>query len=117
VVPLLIGLQEFEAMGQYTRGPWRIGGIKDLKEGRGREIAADDARIGIVYGVTDPDVIANARLIAAAPELLEACKAAMRILALWGGNDCSEDSHLFEENRALFMMQNAFELAISKAEQ
>jgi hypothetical protein len=61
-------------MGQYTRGPWRIGGIKDLKEGRGREIAADDARIGIVYGVTDPDVIANARLIAAAPEMLEALK-------------------------------------------
>jgi hypothetical protein len=61
-------------MGQYTRGPWRIGGIKNLKEGRGREIAADDARIGIVYGVTDPDVIANARLIAAAPEMLEALK-------------------------------------------
>jgi hypothetical protein len=74
VVPLLTGLQEFEAMGQYTRGPWRIGGIKDLKEGRGREIASDDARIGIVYGVTDPDVIANARLIAAAPEMLEALK-------------------------------------------
>ena len=61
-------------MRQYTRGPWRIGGIKDLKEGRGREIAADDARIGIVYGVTDPDVIANARLIAASPEMLEALK-------------------------------------------
>lgn len=61
-------------MGQYTRGPWRIGGIKDLKEGRGREIAADDARIGIVYGVTDPDVIANARMIAAAPEMLESLK-------------------------------------------
>jgi len=58
----------------------------------------------------------NARLIAAAPELLAACKAAMRILALWGGNDCPEDSHLFEENRALFMMQNAFEIAIAKAE-
>lgn len=61
-------------MGQYTRGPWRIGGIKDMKHGRGREIAADDARIGIIYGVTDPDVIANARLIAAAPEMLEALK-------------------------------------------
>jgi hypothetical protein len=61
-------------MRQYTRGPWRIGGIKDLKEGRGREIAADDARIGIVYGVTDPDVIANARLVAASPEMLEALK-------------------------------------------
>ena len=61
-------------MGQYTRGPWRIGGIKDLEYGRGREIAADDARIGVVYGVTDPNVIANARLIAAAPEMLAALK-------------------------------------------
>jgi hypothetical protein len=45
-----------------------------MKHRRGREIAADDARIGIIYGVTDPDVIANARLIAAAPEMLEALK-------------------------------------------
>jgi hypothetical protein len=33
-----------------------------------------EIRIGIVYGVTDPDVIANARLVAAAPEMLEALK-------------------------------------------
>jgi hypothetical protein len=61
-------------------------------------------------------ILANARLIAAAPDLLAACKGAMRILALWGGNDCPEDDHLFEENRSLFMMQQAFIEAIAKAE-
>ncbi len=61
-------------MGQYTPGPWRVGGVEDLRHGRGRQIAADDAKICVVYGVRDSDVKANARLIAAAPEMLEALK-------------------------------------------
>lgn len=60
---------------------------------------------------------ADARLIAAAPDLFEACKAAMRILALWGPKDVPVDSEHYEENKALAMMQNAFELAIAKVEQ
>lgn len=93
-------------MSEHTPGPWRIGGTKDLKHGRGREIAADAARIGIVYGVIDPDVIANARLIAAAPELLEACRdAASKI------DDCLDGKINFRSDFA-----DRLKAAIAKAE-
>jgi hypothetical protein len=98
-------------MTKHTLGPW--------KARNNSAITAGDMTLARVYwseGRSDAENTANASLIAASPDLLEACKEAMRILALWGGNDCPEDSHLFEENRALFMMQNAFEMAIAKAE-
>jgi hypothetical protein len=64
----------------HTPGPWRQGGVKELSPtGKCREIVADDGRIGLVYGTTDADCKANAQLIAAAPELLEAC----RLVFLW----------------------------------
>ncbi len=64
----------------HTPGPWRQGGVKELSPtGKCREIVADDGRIGLVYGTTDGDCKANAQLIAAAPELLEAC----RLVFLW----------------------------------
>jgi len=55
---------------QYTLGPWKLGGIGTLVYGR--KGAIED-----VICVTDnenPQRYANARLIAAAPELLEAAK-------------------------------------------
>ena len=67
-------------MSEHTPGPWRVGGVEDLRHGRGRQIAADDAKICVVYGVRDPDVKANANLIAAAPEMLEALRSAMQCL-------------------------------------
>lgn len=64
----------------HTPGPWRQGGVKELSPtGKCREIVADDGRIGLVYGTTGADCKANAQLIAAAPELLEAC----RLVFLW----------------------------------
>lgn len=72
-------------MSKYTPGPWRICGAKDCKC---RMIWSGDgeACISVAHGdhwkevIGDPwpidDVAdANARLIAAAPELLVACKA------------------------------------------
>lgn len=56
----------------HTPGPWRQGGMKELMlNQKCREIVADEGRIGLVYGIADDDNKANARLIAAAPELLE----------------------------------------------
>jgi hypothetical protein len=110
-------------MTKHTPGPWKI--FEGWGADKRRPVIVDsipdvDGKfVGncICYTAsTNPDIEANAKLIAAAPELLNACKAAMRILDLWGANDCPEDSDLFEENRALFMMQNAFEMAIAKAE-
>ena len=62
-------------MTEYTPGPWRVGGVEDLQHGRGRQIAADAGKICVVYGVRDPDVKANARLIAAAPDMYEELEA------------------------------------------
>ena len=57
----------------HTPGPWRQGGVKEnFLIGKCREIVADDGRIGLVYGITDEDCKANARLVEAAPELLAA---------------------------------------------
>jgi hypothetical protein len=102
-------------MTKYTPGPWKV-----IDGDQHDHVFAEEfpnKRICNVFsGLQCPSGAANARLIAAAPELLEACRAAMRILPLWGGNDCPEDDHLFEENKALFMMQQKFIEAIAKAE-
>jgi enoyl-CoA hydratase/carnithine racemase len=63
----------------HIPGPWRQGGTKEFSPiGKCREIVADAGRIGLVYGTTDEDCKANARLIALAPELLDACKLAIQ---------------------------------------
>ena len=62
-------------MTKHTQGPWIIDedtGMNDggtIKDTDGRGIAMD------IYGRTADEANANARLIAAAPELLEACQA------------------------------------------
>jgi hypothetical protein len=101
---------------KHSPAPWFRHGQKDDPCGSAIIRAANGFEVANSRSFLIEEYEANANLIAAAPELLAACKAAMRILALWGGNDCPQDSHLFEENRALFMMQNAFEMAIAKAE-
>lgn len=63
-------------MSEHTDGPWRVGGTKQIPMTTCREIASDNGRIGLVYGVVDEENKANAMLIAAAPELLAACKEA-----------------------------------------
>ncbi len=57
---------------KYTPGPWKA--IDDQRPYRGQNdiIAENGTRIGCVYGNKDEDCIANAKLVAAAPELLEA---------------------------------------------
>ena len=85
----------------HIPGPWRQGGTKELSPtGRCREIVADEGRIGLVYGTTDEDCKANARLIAAAPDLLKALKQVARLK--WGyDGDCG----------ALAIVENAIALA------
>lgn len=75
---------------KHTPGPWFV--VEDGRNGKwpgGCEIAIDDREGGneerdyflasVVHG--DPDeLLANARLVAAAPALLVACKAAFKLL-------------------------------------
>ncbi|MEO0796641.1 MAG: hypothetical protein AAFX93_15840 [Verrucomicrobiota bacterium] len=61
---------------KHTPGPWEFGRIRDVKfpEWYIGSSAADVAQISILMDAsrTDQEHIANARLIAAAPDLLEA---------------------------------------------
>lgn len=66
-------------MSKHTPGPWTYRGTS---EGN-RLLVCDaaDSPIGAVYMTNDPDVAhSRARMISAAPELLEACKEALRLM-------------------------------------
>jgi len=56
---------------KYTPGPWKVDSSRLSVSALGLVIAE----------VTQANAVANARLIAAAPDLLEACKAVMRAMA------------------------------------
>lgn len=67
-------------MSGHTPGPWRWKDAGECDSYRGllinkRIVAANSVSPGIVFGGLGAESEANARLIAAAPELLEACKA------------------------------------------
>jgi hypothetical protein len=56
---------------QHIPGPWRLGKVLiNVSYGKSREIRSDEGVIGLVYGTDDPCNVANARLIAAAPDML-----------------------------------------------
>ena len=62
-------------MSKYTPGPWRVNGrfVMALKE----KTVCEVPQFGVIHGKVDA---ANARLIAAAPELLEALRLAQSII-------------------------------------
>lgn len=65
---------------EHTPGPWETcQGRRKHREAR-FITAGFDRYVGKVYGHDDQPVEANARLIAAAPDLLAACEAALQAL-------------------------------------
>ncbi len=61
-------------MSNHTKGPWRV-------SESGNDVEQDsEAGFGICAMYADESSSANARLIAAAPELLEACKDALALV-------------------------------------
>ena len=61
----------------HTKGPWEAsehGAYRDYK-GNNIVILGDDLRIAVVLGYDTDETQANARLIAAAPDLLEVLEA------------------------------------------
>jgi len=90
---------------RHTPGPWRVtGSIHD-------PVTSDDGDIitGFVRGPTAEIGDANARLIAAAPELLEALRSVQEFLA--AGGRLHADA-LFDDESAIDMINKA----IAKAE-
>jgi len=108
--------QKFMTGGNHTPGPWHHGkmfetthdGVDRAFFGIGTEVAPTHIGYASVTGlVNQAEAEANARLIVAAPELLEACKALLE----WTGKHV--ESHRFHE---LGQVENAARNAIAKAE-
>ena len=105
-----------------TQGPWKIihGGFR---HDDGFSIGSDNASASCVKVTCEcwpctiidqehrDELLANARLIAAAPDLLSACLGALRIQELWYPVASDDD----EECAALNSMRKKFESAIAKA--
>jgi hypothetical protein len=80
----------------HTKEPWRVEGWNGHY---GRNVLADGTRPGLhkclamVVGITgeheqDEEMTANARLMAAAPDLLAACEAGLALLVRCQGAEC-----------------------------
>ena len=68
-------------MSTHTSGPWHVGSATEFRNQIGIE-----PTIGCVYGdIKGKETKANARLIAAAPELLEALKRSLSWLSSYPG--------------------------------
>jgi hypothetical protein len=68
-----------ETQTTHTDGPWGLSPVFDQNV-----YAADGISVALVMGdAADPEVVANARLIAAAPDLLEVCDYITALSAGW----------------------------------
>ena len=98
-----------------TQGKWTV---PQYAERIFVDVVGDPMDANANYTIAEcygPDAVSNAALIAAAPDLLEACKAAMRIPELWCPSGEIEEEYL-EEYMALNKMFDLFGKAIAKAE-
>ena len=87
-------------MSNHTPGPWRVFEVPEFKRsdpakvGVGRDDGADIAHCsGFDSQRSKEEELANARLIAAAPELLAACERALNWLSSYPGG-CAMSAYL-----------------------
>ena len=66
-------------MSKHTEGEWRYNGDSDWPE----VIGGDETIICEPMGLNETEWVANARLIAAAPDLLEACEQMAEIMTYY----------------------------------
>ena len=106
----------------YTLGPWRQAHVVSAYQTKRRVIiAAEESEyagspVCEVYGAEDDDCVANARLIAAAPELLEALKGVLDSYeAYLAINESKPESHWDEYDYMMIPKWRAAQAAIKKA--
>lgn len=105
----------------HTPGPWEYNGEIDTRcqrhiEGPNNQTVAiaptftEITQSGTICTATDEEINGNAKLIAAAPELLEELKEARELIRIWHGDDCFD---IYDRKSPEMKRINA---AISKAE-
>lgn len=106
-------------MSNHTKGPWFVDGDQTLDNGNlvGVYVANDlGGRIGQTFSncmASDSECRANARLIAAAPELLEAAK----LVLAWyeAEEDFSKEPDFYKRVAMCKESEDAIRAAIAKA--
>lgn len=103
-------------MTNHTPGPWKVSRRFDIYQdtqtpGVGGTFVASTKGISELPESINQVCEADAKLIAAAPELLAACESALRIEDLW--MPCGLDDH--DEAAAICLMRNQFVAATRKA--
>jgi hypothetical protein len=77
IIPGVLLQQRSKMMSKHTEGPWSITGVSE-NDYEYAEIGTENQTIAVTLSpnndMKDPELAANALLIAAAPELLEALK-------------------------------------------
>lgn len=94
----------------HTPGPWMVFNEKYPRVG-----PSHNCTVAGVFIPPTGDQKANAQLIAAAPELYQALKSALQIVALWGPCDDVSPEHE-GEMQALTAMQVTFEDLVARVE-
>jgi hypothetical protein len=100
-------------MNRFTKGPWNV---QDPQEGL-PIIEKDFDDIAYIRAPTlasGSEILANAHLISAAPDMYEALSGAIRVVDLWYAEYVDEEHA--GETEALATMKNMFEQALAKAE-
>jgi hypothetical protein len=100
-------------MSKHTQGDWGFddNGIYEVIGDKLMAINGDDG-MKIAWIEEGPEQLADARLIAAAPDLLEACKTALTLLRGLCGSDELGDLYFAEAER----VESVIDAAIAKAE-
>jgi hypothetical protein len=95
-------------MSKHTPGPWHIDGSKQ----EGLTVRAGQSAVAVIPGYGVGQRMEDARLIAAAPDILQALKDATDAIEHWG----AYASDYFQQKWDLHNDINAARAAIAKAE-
>jgi hypothetical protein len=96
---------------KHTPGPWTIYERAERDCGTRKEMLFHIGNDTVQHTVCECDCTENASVIAAAPELLAACEAALRIEELWMPFEWDDP----DEAAAVSLMRDLFVAAIAKA--
>lgn len=100
-------------MSAHTPGPWTVGKHQRIISQGWSIRIADDSAIAYVLGDKNPELAANACLIAATPDLLEALKAILNCCGEY--SDWQQGDYPYTEELMHIPTINAARAAIAKA--